>query len=54
MIYRVGIKNTKDTKEIRAASPLEAGTKYCRAAGFNYRVFANKIQIEERKKDNGK
>lgn len=54
MIYRVGIKNTNETKEIRAATELEARTKYCQKEGFNYRVFANQIQVEERTKKNGK
>lgn len=48
MIYRVKIKGTKIADNINATTELEAKTKYCEERGFNYRVFANKLEAEKK------
>jgi hypothetical protein len=47
MTYRVKIKGTRLAENIKAATELEAKTKYCEERGFNYRVFANKLEVEK-------
>jgi hypothetical protein len=47
MTYKVKIKNTNLSKTIKAKTELEAKTKYCEERGFNYRVFANKLEVEK-------
>ena len=48
MTYRVKIKGTRLAENIKATTELEAKTKYCDERGFNYRVFANKLEAEKR------
>jgi len=48
MTYRVKIKNTNLSKTIKARTELEAKAKYCEERGFDYRVFANKLEAEKR------
>jgi len=43
--YKVKLKNTDQTEIIRANSELEARAKYCQRKGYNYRVFANKLEV---------
>ena len=50
MTYRVKIKGTRLAKNIKATTELEARTKYCEERGFNYRVFANKLEVEKKGK----
>lgn len=47
MTYKVKIKGTGSAKMIKASTELEARTKYCEERGFNYRVFANKLEVEK-------
>jgi len=47
MTYRVKIKGADTAKNIKASTELEAKTKYCEERGFNYRVFANKLEVEK-------
>ncbi len=48
MTYRVKIKNTNLSKTIKAKTELEAKMKYCEERGFNYRVFANKLEAKKK------
>lgn len=50
MDYQVKIKNTNITKTVRASNELEARAKYCKERGFNYRVFANKLEVKAKRK----
>ena len=50
MMYTVKVRNTDLTQSIRARNELEAKTKFCEARGFTYRVFANKLEVESKKK----
>jgi len=50
MIYRVTLKNTGLTKTVKASNELEARAKYCEEQGFNYRVFANKLEVKASRK----
>ena len=34
----------------KGRSELEAKTKFCEVRGFAYRVFANKLEVESKKK----
>lgn len=43
--YKIKLKNTDQVEAIRADSELEAKAKYCQRKGYNYRVFANKIEV---------
>lgn len=43
--YKIKLKNTDQTETIKADSELEARAKYCQKRGFNYRVFANKLEV---------
>lgn len=47
MTYKVKIKGTKLATTVKASTELEARTKYCEERGFNYRVFANKLEVEK-------
>jgi hypothetical protein len=49
MKYKVRIKGTDIEKDIKASNSLEAGVKYCEEQGFNYRIFANKLEVETKK-----
>ena len=53
MTYKVRIKGTNTAKTIRASTELEARTKYCEERGFNYRVFANKLEVELKRHKKG-
>ena len=46
MNYQVKLKNTGIAKTIKASNELEAKAKYCEEQGFNYRVFANKLEVK--------
>lgn len=50
--YRVKIFTSDKVKIINANSELEAKVKFCEEQGFNYRTFANKLEVikENRKK----
>ena len=50
MKYKVRLKNTTASKTVNASNELEARAKYCEAQGFNYRVFANKLEVEPKSK----
>lgn len=54
--FLVGIKHSGVFTRTSATTALEAMTTYCHRQGFNYRVYANKLQVveNERKKENGK
>jgi len=54
MTYTVKIKGTDTGKTIKASTELEAKTKYCQGRGFNYRVFANKLEVEKIRGDKRK
>ena len=43
--YKIKLKNTDQAETIRANSELEARAKYCQRKGYNYRVFANKLEV---------
>jgi len=43
--YKIKLKNTDQVEAIRADSELEAKAKYCQRKGYNYRVFANKLEV---------
>jgi hypothetical protein len=43
--YKIKLKNTERVDSIRANSELEAKAKYCQRKGYNYRVFANKLEV---------
>lgn len=47
MTYRIKLKGTDIARDIKAATELEARLKYCEERGFNYRVFANKLEVEK-------
>ncbi len=47
MTYTVKLKGTDRSKTVKASTELEARTKYCQEQGFNYRVFANKLEVEK-------
>jgi len=51
MKYKVRIRGTDIEKDIKASNSLEAGVKYCEEQGFNYRVFANKLEVETPRKE---
>lgn len=51
MKYKVRIRGTDIEKDIKASNSLEAGVKYCEEQGFNYRVFANKLEVETQRKE---
>lgn len=50
MKYSIRLKNTHTSKTVNASNELEARTKYCEERGFNYRVFANKLEVEQKSK----
>jgi hypothetical protein len=50
MKYKVSIKGTDIEKIIKASNELEARVKYCKEQGFNFRVFANKLEVKPQKK----
>ena len=50
MKYKVRLKNTTVSKTVNASNELEARAKYCEEQGFNYRVFANKLEVKEGRK----
>ena len=50
MTYKVRLKNAGQEKTVRASNELEARAKYCEEQGFNYRVFANKLEVEKKSK----
>jgi len=50
MTYKVRLKNAGQEKTVRASNELEAKAKYCDEQGFNYRVFANKLEVEQKSK----
>jgi hypothetical protein len=54
MIYTVRLKNIGKAQTIKASNELEARAKYCEERGFNYRVFANKLEIEQKTKQRRK
>jgi len=54
MKYKVRIKGTDIEKDIKASNSLEAGVKYCEGQGFNYRVFANKLEVEAPRREKNK
>lgn len=43
--YKIKLKNTDQTETIKADSELEAKVKYCQKKGYNYRNFANKLEV---------
>ncbi|HPL56535.1 MAG TPA: hypothetical protein PLC05_03545 [bacterium] len=43
--YKIKLKNTEQVEAIRADSELEAKVLYCQRKGYNYRVFANKLEV---------
>lgn len=49
MNYTVRLKNAGAEKTVKASNELEARAKYCEEQGFNYRVFANKLEVEAKK-----
>jgi len=52
MKYIITLKNTGLKKTVIASNELAARAKYCEEQGFNYRVFANKLEVKagEKKK----
>jgi len=50
MIYKVSVKNTDLFENVKARSELEAKIKFCEGRGFMYRIFANKLEVEQKKK----
>lgn len=50
MKYSIRLKNTSTAKTVNASNELEARVKYCEEQGFNYRVFANKLEVEQKTK----
>ena len=50
MIYKVKIKDTDIIKTVKASNELEARVKYCKEQGFDYRVFACKLEVITNKK----
>jgi len=50
MKYQVKLKDTNTAKTVNASNELEARTKYCEEQGFNYRVFANKLEVKAGRK----
>jgi len=50
MKYTVRLKNTHTSKTVNASNELGARAKYCEERGFNYRVFANKLEVEPKSK----
>lgn len=50
MKYKVRLKGTDIEKDIKASNSLEAGVKYCEKQGFNYRVFASKLEVETKER----
>ena len=45
--YRVKIYSDNKSKIIEADSELEARLKFCQERDFNYRVYANKLEVSE-------
>jgi len=43
--YKVRIYSDSKSKTIEADSELEARLKFCKERGFNYRVYANKLEV---------
>ena len=54
MRYRIKLKDTDKVKIITAPDELGAKMKYCEEQGFNYRVFANKLEVEPATKEKRK
>lgn len=55
MQYQVNLKNAGQRQAITATTELEAKIKYCQERGYDYRVFANKLEVKQKKggKNNG-
>jgi len=49
--YKIKLKNTEQVEAIRADSELEAKAKYCQRKGYNYRVFANKLEVLDKQEN---
>lgn len=47
--YKVKIFTSDKVKIINANSELEAKVKFCEEQGFNYRAFANKLEVIKEK-----
>jgi hypothetical protein len=43
--YKIKLKNTSQAEIIKASSELEAKVRYCQDKGYNYNVFANKLEV---------
>jgi hypothetical protein len=49
--YTVSLRDTNTKKVIRANNELDAKVKFCQKENFDYRVFANKLEVEKTKGD---
>lgn len=54
MIYKVSVRETDLKDTVRAKNELEARAKFCEDRGLLYRVFANKLEVEEKKPSRSK
>ena len=48
MRYIVRLKHARTGEAVNASNELEARAKYCEDKGFNYRVYANKLEVEKK------
>jgi nitric oxide synthase oxygenase domain/subunit len=44
-VYRVAIKNTGVFTKTKATTELGAKIEYCQRNNFNYRLFANQLEV---------
>lgn len=54
MIYKVSVRDTGLKDTVQARNELEAKAKFCADQGFLYRVFANKLEVEQKKPSRSK